>query len=80
MANPVCFMDVAVDGEPLGRIEIVVRRDIVSRTRAALVAARRLLSHLILRVQTTYSRWRRQHARAGVTQSALVKHHATCAA
>ena len=30
MANPVCFMDFDVEGKPLGRIEVVLRRDIVS--------------------------------------------------
>ena len=70
MANPVCFMDIAVDGEPLGRIEIVVRRDIVSRTLSLPVAcslisscacrqlARAGADSLIAQAQTACSRWR----------------------
>eukprot|EP00035_Acanthoeca_spectabilis_P013225 m.243393 g.243393 ORF g.243393 m.243393 type:complete len:183 (-) comp15834_c1_seq21:308-856(-) len=37
MANPVCFMDITVNGQPVGRLEIVVREDIVPKTTASFV-------------------------------------------
>lgn len=37
MANPVCFLEFEVDGKPAGRIEVVVRSDVVPKTAQAFV-------------------------------------------
>lgn len=31
-ANPICFFDITADGEPLGRIEMTLRADVVPKT------------------------------------------------
>ena len=32
MSNPICFFDITADGEPLGRVEMTLRADVVPKT------------------------------------------------
>ena len=35
MANPVCFFDMTIGGEPAGRIEMTLRADVTPKTAGA---------------------------------------------